>query len=137
VLTENTIILTVQEDSTAAKRGNLVREWYRELLKTKIAQSMPEWECKTGLRSSGWQTRYMKTRWGTCNTKTGKIWLNVRLAEKPPECLEYVILHELAHLVERTHNERFVSFMDAHMPEWRRIKAELNGRTADRDPLGY
>jgi len=77
------------------------------------------------------QTKYMTTRWGTCNTKTGKIWLNLQLAKKTPECLEYVILHELVHLVEKTHNERFVSLMDKYMPMWREVKATLNGQTLD------
>ena len=73
----------------------------------------------------------MTTRWGTYNTKTGKIWLNLQLAKKTPECLEYVILHELVHLVEKTHNERFVSLMDKYMPMWREVKTTLNGQTLD------
>jgi predicted metal-dependent hydrolase len=73
----------------------------------------------------------MTTRWGTCNTKTGKIWFNLQLAKKSQECLEYVILHELVHLVEKSHNERFVSLMDKYMPMWREVKATLNGQILD------
>ncbi|WBL49259.1 M48 family metallopeptidase [Clostridium estertheticum] len=80
---------------------------------------MPKWEKITDLHPTSWQTKYMTFRWGTCNTKIGKIWFNVQLAKRTPECLEYVILHELIHLIEKSHNERFVSFMDKYMPMWR------------------
>jgi predicted metal-dependent hydrolase len=73
----------------------------------------------------------MTTRWGTCNAKTGKIWINLQLAKKTPECLEYIILHELVHLIEKCHNERFVSLMDKHMPMWREVKSALNVQTLD------
>ena len=129
VLTENTAILTAKSDSTAGQRGRLVREWYRAQLKAETTRLLPLWEKTTGLIASGWQTKYMKTRWGTCNTTTRKIWLNVQLAEKSPECLEYVILHELVHLAEKNHGEKFKALMDRYMPEWRDIKAKLNGRT--------
>lgn len=124
-------MLTVREESTSEQRENFVREWYRELLKVEIAKQIPKWENTTGLKATGWQTKYMTTRWGTCNTKTGKIWLNLQLAKKTPECLEYVILHELVHLIEKSHNERFISLMDKYMPMWREVKATLNGQTLD------
>ncbi len=131
VLSGDKAVLTVRQDSTAEQRENFVREWYRELLKAEIARLLPKWEKATGLKASGWQTKYTTTRWGTCNTKTGKIWLNLQLAKKTPECLEYVILHELVHLVEKTHNERFVSLMDQYMPMWREVRTTLNGQTLD------
>ena len=131
VLSGDRAVLTVRKESTAEHRENFVREWYRELLKAEIARLLPKWEKATGLKATGWQTKYMTTRWGTCNTKTGKIWLNLQLAKKTPECLEYVILHELVHLVEKTHNERFVSLMDKYMPMWREVKTTLNGQTLD------
>lgn len=124
-------VLSVRKESTAEQRENFVREWYRELLKAEIARVLPKWEKATGLKTSGWHTKYMITRWGTCNAKTGKIWLNLQLAKKTPECLEYIILHELVHLVEKTHNERFVSLMDKYMPMWREVKTTLNGQTLD------
>ena len=92
---------------------------------------LPKWEELTGLKTASWQTKYMTTHWGTCNTKTSKIWLNLQLAKKTPECLEYVILHELVHLVEKKHNERFVSLMDKYMPMWREVKTTLNGQILD------
>ena len=131
VLSGDKAVLTVRKESTAEQRENFVRQWYRELLKTEIARLLPKWEKTTGLKATGWQTKYMTTRWGTCNTKTGKIWLNLQLAKKTPECLEYVILHELVHLVEKTHNERFVSLMDKYMPMWREVRETLNGQTLD------
>jgi predicted metal-dependent hydrolase len=124
-------VLTVRKESTAKQRENFVREWYRELLKTEIARLLPRWEKTTGLKAAAWQTKYMTTRWGTCNTKTGKIWLNLQLSKKTPECLEYIILHELIHLVEEKHNERFISLMGKYMPMWREVKAALNGQTLD------
>jgi len=124
-------VLTVRKESTAEQRENYVREWYRELLKAEIAHLLPKWEKITGLKSTGWQTKYMTTRWGTCNPNTRKIWLNLQLAKKTPECLEYVILHELIHFSEKNHNERFVSLMDKYMLMWREVKAALNGQTLD------
>lgn len=131
VLAGDKAVLTVRKESTVEQRENFVREWYRTLLKEEINKKLPKWESKTGLKASGWQTKYMITRWGTCNTKTGKIWLNLQLAKKTPECLEYVILHELLHLVERKHNDRFISLMDKYMPMWREVKVTLNGQTLD------
>ena len=127
----NKAVLTVRKESTPEQREAFIREWYRGLLKEEISKLLPKWEDTTGLKASGWQTKYMTTRWGSCNTKTGKIWLNLQLAKKTPECLEYIILHELVHLVEKKHNERFVSLMDKHMPMWREVKTTLNGQTLD------
>jgi predicted metal-dependent hydrolase len=131
VLSGDKAVLTVRKESDVKQRERFVREWYRKLLKTEITRLLPKWEKTTGLKASGWQTKYMTTRWGTCNTKTGKIWLNLQLAKKTSECLEYVILHELIHLVEKKHDEKFVALMDKYMPMWREIKATLNGQTLD------
>jgi predicted metal-dependent hydrolase len=131
VLSGDMAILTVRKESTAEQRESFIREWYRKSLKSEITRLLPKWEKVTGLKASGWQTKYMTTRWGTCNIKTGKIWLNLQLAKKTPECLEYIILHELVHLTEKNHNERFVSLMDSYMPMWREIKKTLNGQTLD------
>jgi predicted metal-dependent hydrolase len=124
-------VLTVRRESTAEQREKFVREWYRGLLKAEITRLLPKWEKITGLKASNWQTKYMTTRWGTCSTKTGKIWLNLQLAKKTPECLEYIILHELVHLVEKKHDERFISLMNKFMPMWREVRVTLNGQTLD------
>lgn len=124
-------ILTVREESTAEQRDNFVREWYRELLKVEMERLLPKWENITGLRASSWQSKYMTTRWGTCNTETRKIWINVQLAKKPIECLEYIILHELVHLIEKKHDAKFIAQMDKYMPLWRELKVTLNGHSLD------
>lgn len=127
----NKALFTVNTNRTIESRERFVREWYRSLLKTEIERILPKWEKITGLIPSGWQTKYMTTRWGSCNTATKKIWLNVQLAKKTPECLEYVILHELIHLAEKNHNDRFISLMDKYMPMWREIKNSLNSQILD------
>ena len=131
VLSGDKAELIVRKGSSAKQRDNFVHEWYRELLKAEILRILPKWEKITGLKAKNWQTKYMTTRWGTCSMKTSKIWLNLQLAKKTPECLEYVILHELVHLVEKTHNELFISLMNRYMPMWREVKATLNGQTLD------
>lgn len=124
-------ILTVRKESTAKQRENYVNEWLRTQLKAAIEKYLPKWESITGLHCSSWQTKYMTTRWGTCNTKTGKIWLNLQLTKKPHVCLEYVILHELAHLKIRNHGPDFVAIMDQYMPYWRDVRKQLNDATLD------
>ena len=131
VLEGNEAILTVRKESTASQREAFVNEWSRSKLKEKIEIYLPKWENITGLRCESWQTKYMTTRWGTCNTNTGKIWLNLQLAKKPIECLEYVILHELAHLKVRNHGTEFVAILDQYMPYWRSIKKTLNDSLLD------
>lgn len=131
VLLRDKATFTARKESTTEQRENYVREWYRELLKAEIARLLPKWEKTTGLKSSGWQTKYMTTRWGTCNTKTGKLWFNLQLAKKTTECLEYIILHELCHLEEKNHSERFIAMMDKYMPLWREVKSSLNEQTLD------
>lgn len=131
LLSGNKVIMTTRGQSATEQRESAMRKWYRELLKAEITRLLPKWETVTGLKASGWQTKYMTTRWGTCNTKTGKIWLNLQLVKKTQECLEYVILHELLHLVEKNHNERFISLMDKYMPMWREIRVTLNGQMLD------
>ncbi len=127
----NEAILTVRKESTAKQREAFVNEWYRALLKEKIEIYLPKWESITGLHCDSWQTKNMTTRWGTCNTNTRKIWLNLQLAKKPVECLEYVILHELIHLKIRNHSKDFVDMMDRYMPYWRDVKTKLNGMKLD------
>lgn len=131
VLSGDKAILTVRKESTAPQREAFVNEWYRDNLKVEIERLLPIWEARTQLRCSTWQTKYMTTKWGTCNTKTGKIWINLQLAKKPVECLEYVILHELTHLKYKDHGKEFISFMDNHMPYWRDVRKLLNDSTLD------
>ena len=124
-------VLTVRKESTVKQRESYVNEWYRELLKVEIQKLLPKWEQITNLYCSDWQTKYMTTKWGTCNTETGKVWFNLQLAKKPVECLEYVILHELIHLAIRNHGDEFVACLDKYMPYWREIKKQLNDSKLD------
>lgn len=127
----NKAVLIVRKESTVKQREAFVNEWYREHLKKELSVLIPKWENITGLKCSSWQTKYMTTRWGTYNRTTGKIWINLQLAKKSPECLEYVILHELAHTRVKNHGDDFVSILDKYMPYWREVKKKLNDTTLD------
>lgn len=131
VLSGDKAILNVRKESTAKQREAFVREWYREILKAQIEKYLPKWEEKTGFYCDSWQTKYMTTRWGTCNPNTKKLWFNLQLAKKPVECIEYIILHELAHLKVKNHGEDFVAIMDSFMPYWRETKKKLNEQILD------
>ena len=124
-------ILTVRKESTAKQRAAFINEWYREQLKSEVAKCLPKWEKITGLQCSSWQSKYMTTRWGSCNTSTKKIWLNLQLAKKPIECLEYVILHELSHLKVRNHCSDFIDILDKYMPYWKERRKLLNDSLLD------
>ena len=128
VLKDGEAVLTVRENSTAEQRERVVNEWYRAELKEKIGTYLPKWERITGLYCTSWQIKNMKTRWGTCNVKTKKIWLNLQLAKQPIDCVEQVILHELLHLKIRGHGADFKAEMDRYMPSWREVKKRLNSR---------
>ena len=131
IIQGNEAILTIRESSNAEQRRRWVNEWYREQLKEKVQKYLLKWENITNLHPSCWQIKYMTTRWGTCNTKTGKIWLNLQLAKKPIECLEYVILHELVHLKVKNHGKEFIDMMDGYMPYWREVRKKLNDLKLD------
>ena len=130
-LSGNTALLTVHRDSTAKQRDNFVSEWYRQHLKDEIARLLPKWEAVTDLKCDSWQTKYMTSKWGTCNIAKRKLWLNLQLAKKPLECLEYIILHELVHLRVKNHNVNFTALMDKYMPYWKEIKKKLNDQMLD------
>jgi predicted metal-dependent hydrolase len=126
LFSDGRMILTVRQSCTQEQKEKFVKNWYRDLLGREIEKTLPRLEISTGLRCSGWQIRDMKTRWGTCNTRTCKIWLNLRLAEKSPDCLEYVIIHELIHTRIKNHGPEFKNAMDMLLPEWRSVKKKLN-----------
>jgi len=130
-LSGNTVLLTVRQESTVKQRDNFVREWYREQLKCEIIRLLPKWEDMTGLKCDSWQTKYMTSKWGTCNLVKKKLWFNLQLAKKPIECLEFIILHELIHLKVKNHNAEFTALMDKYMPLWKEIKKKLNVQILD------
>lgn len=126
VLSGEEAVLSLKEGSTKEEREAVVNEYYRAILKEKLALYLPKWEMQTGLHPDSVHTKNMTTRWGTCNPKAKRIWFSLKLAQKPVSCLEYVILHELAHLKVRNHGQDFVSIMNTYMPDWPSIKARLN-----------
>lgn len=126
------LILTVREKSTQQQRERVMNEWYRNELKDKIPSLIEKWEQIIGVKVDSWGVKNMKTRWGTCNRKDKRIWLNLQLAKKPIKCLEYIVIHELVHLLEKNHNTAFVDYMDKFLPNWRVIKDELNSFIMDR-----
>ena len=119
VLKHDTLDLHVRPGTAGGKRKELVDEWYRAQLKREIPALIAEWERKLGVKASAFGVKRMKTNWGTCNPDAGRIWLNLELAKKPPECLAYIVVHELLHLLERKHSDRFVALMSEHLPQWR------------------
>lgn len=101
---------------------------HREQLRLLIPPLIAKWAPRLGVQVAEWGIRAMKTRWGSCNVRARRIWLNLELIRHRPECLEYVVVHELAHLLEKGHNARFYAVLDAHLPRWREHRAELNGK---------
>ena len=122
----NTIELYVRKTNSAQKKQEILTTWYRQQLKQILPKYISKWEDKMDVRVSQHGIRKMKTRWGTCNRESKRIWFNLELAKKPPQCLEYIVVHEMVHLLERKHNERFKALMDKYMPQWRLYKEELN-----------
>lgn len=120
------IHLYVRPNTDTEKRAEIINEWYRTQLKQIVPDLIAKWEKVIGVTSNEFGIKKMRTKWGTCNTEAKRIWLNLELAKKPKECLEYIIVHELVHLLERSHNQRFVKLMDKFMPKWRFNRDELN-----------
>lgn len=118
--------LFVREGSDTATREHVLQEWYRRQLKDAIPPLIAKWEPRLDVQITEWRVKRMKTKWGTCNSQAKRIWLNLELVKKPPQCLEYIIVHEMMHLLERHHNERFVAYMDEFIPQWRLLRDELN-----------
>ena len=120
------IELYVRPNTSFKKRQEVIIEWYRVELKKLIPDIIKKWEESLNVNLYEWQVKQMKTNWGTCNINKKRILINLELAKKPLHCLEYVILHEMVHLLERHHNERFLYYMDTFLPNWKQIRTELN-----------
>jgi predicted metal-dependent hydrolase len=124
--------LYVRPGADLEARSRVMSQWYRTALRERTGGLIGDWQVRIGVTPSAWGIKQMKTKWGSCNTSTGSIWLNLELAKKPPECLEFILVHELVHLRERHHNDHFLALMDQHLPKWREYRAGLN-----RSPLGH
>lgn len=131
-LKQNTIELYIKPGTNTEKRKEIIEAWYRKQLKEIIPKYIAKLEKKMNVQVKEIGIKKMKTKWGTCNIEAKRIWLNLELAKKPIHCLEYIIIHEMTHLLERNHNTRFVSLMNNLLPNWKDIKEELNEL-----PVGY
>ncbi len=120
------ITLTVRPGSDSGKRAEIIHEWHKSLLHDVVRPLIQKWEPKLKVKVTGYFLQRMKTKWGSCNHCAGHIRLNTELVKKPKDLLEYVIVHEMVHLREPTHSERFVAILQEHYPTWREARAELN-----------
>lgn len=127
-----TLELHLRPDATVAQRTVAMHRWYRQQLKLLIPPLLKKWQSALGVRVAGCGIKKMKTRWGTCNTEARRIWLNLELAKKPVQCLEYILVHELVHLLERHHDDHFIALMNQHLPHW-----QLHRQTLNSEPLAH
>ena len=125
-LRHSSLVLHLKPGTGREKRESVLDEWYRKQLKDAVPGLISRWEKLLGVSLNEFGIRKMKTKWGTCNPEARRIWVNLELAKKPKECLEYIVVHELVHLLEPRHNDRFVALMDTNMPQWRSLRDDLN-----------
>ena len=124
--------LFVRPGTGVADREAVLLRWHREQLRAIVRPMVERWQSVLDVRVSAWGIKAMKTRWGSANAAARRIWLNLELAKKPVLCIEYIVVHELMHMLERHHNGRFAGLMDLHLPQWRQYRAMLNEA-----PLGH
>lgn len=119
-------------ESAQSKAKNALQIWYREEIRRIGGELIKKWEPKIGVEVSEYGIKLMKTKWGTCNAAERRIWLNLELAKKPVECIEYIVVHEMVHILERKHDDNFIRLMNKHLPKWKFYREELN-----RSPLRH
>jgi len=124
--TKTYIDLFVRNNYTAEQRASLMKEWYRAQLREILGELVPKWEGILQVKTQKVKVHAMKTKWGSCNTDKGIVLFNIELAKKPIECIEYVVVHELLHLIERKHSDLFKAYLDKYVPNWKQLKAQLN-----------
>lgn len=124
--TKSRLELHVSSRCKKEVRLTVLEDWYRKQLRDAAEPLLAKWESKIGVEAHFWGVRRMKTKWGSCNHETSRIWLNAELAKKPIECLEYIVVHELIHLREPSHNDNFVKLMDKYLPNWQSLRDLLN-----------
>lgn len=121
-----TIQLFIRPGTTIEQRAIMLKEWYRKELKKILPAIVAKWEEELRLKCNYWGVKQMRTKWGTCNHSQKRIWLNLELAKKPLICIDYVVLHELLHLIEPNHSENFILLLNKHFPKWKKIRQDLN-----------
>ena len=134
---KSTLELHVRPESTVGQRQRVLQQWYRQHLRELVPPMLEKWQRVLGVKVSEFGIKKMKTKWGTCNIQARRIWVNLELAKKPVACLEYLVVHELCHLLERNHNDRFTSIMDKHLPTWRMSRKELNSEPLANENWSY
>ena len=127
-----TIELRVRRELSAAQRERVLQRWYRRQLRELVPPLLQKWQGALDVQVREWAVKKMKTKWGACNHDARRIWLNLELAKKPAQCLDYIIVHELVHLLERHHNDAFAALMNRFLPRWRSLRSQLNAA-----PLGH
>ncbi len=125
------LLIYAPEGTSSDRRRDLLDRWYRDQLRQAIPAMVSKWERKLRVTVPRWSIRRMKTKWGSCNRETGHIWFNIELAKKHPDSLEYIAVHEMTHLLERRHGERFIKLMNQVMPDWRARRDRLNDAPLD------
>ncbi len=126
ILKHSKIVLYVRPNTDTQKRKEILDTWYRDKLKEQIAILVQKWQPIMQVYVNEFAIKKMKTKWGTCNIEAKRIWLNLELIKKPVTCLEYIVVHEMTHLLERHHNQRFIAYMNNFLPFWKELKKELN-----------
>lgn len=125
-VTHRTITLNVRPGSSIAKRAAVMHEWHKSLLHEEVPELIRRWEPRLRVKVTAYYLQRMKTKWGGCNHRAGTVRLNTELVKKPKDLLEYVVVHEMTHLIEPTHGERFLALLTKHYPQWQNARAELN-----------
>lgn len=124
---KSTIELHVRLGASVETRQKVLMDWYRQHLKRAIPPLLEKWQKRLGVNVLAFGIKRMKTKWGTCTPDARRIWINLELAKKSSDCLEYVVVHELVHLLAKRHDDQFIKIMDQHLPRWRSLREELNG----------
>jgi len=135
--TKTRMELSVRPGASTEERTKVLDRWYRLQLRREAGPLIEKWQTEIDVSASFWGIKRMKTKWGSCNHETGRIWINSELAKKPVACLEYIIVHELLHLIEPKHSDKFVQLMEAHLPDWRARKRELNSALLSHEDWSY
>ncbi len=136
-LKHGTIDLYVRPGSTLLQKQALLDEWYRTQLKTILPDMITQWEKTLKVKVDEFRVKKMKTKWGTCTREAGRIWINLELAKKTVDCLEYIVVHEMMHLLERRHNDKFIAYMDFYLPKWKFYKEMLNRLPVKHEDWNY
>ncbi|MBN1663904.1 MAG: M48 family metallopeptidase [Deltaproteobacteria bacterium] len=131
------IDLYVRPGSSTEKRHEIMTEWYRAELKKQIPAIIEKWEKILNVKVNAWQVKQMKTKWGSCNIEKKRIWINLELAKKPHHCLEYIIVHEMIHFLERHHKDKFLYYLDTYLSNWKKLRTELNKLPASHADWNY